>query len=40
MQWTDGSRFEGNWDSDMKNGIGTLYYENGDVYHGNWYNEK
>ena len=38
--WSDGSRYEGYWKSDMANGKGRLIHSDGDVYEGEWLNDK
>ena len=38
MVWIDGSKYEGGWALDKFNGYGTYYYNNGDVYKGEWKN--
>lgn len=36
----DGTKYEGYWDDNKKNGRGALYYPNGDKYRGDWKNDK
>ena len=38
--WTDGSTYEGYWESDRASGKGRLIHANGDVYEGNWKEDK
>lgn len=38
--YPDGSRYEGSWVEDQRNGTGTYYYVNGDLYQGEWYMHK
>ena len=38
--YPDGSRYEGCWVEDQRNGNGTYYYVNGDSYQGEWYQHK
>lgn len=40
QMWTDGSKYEGYWKSDMANGRGRLIHADGDVYEGEWVNDK
>ena len=40
MVWNDGSKYEGDWVLDEFNGNGTYYYNNGDIYVGEWKNGK
>ncbi|CAF1223244.1 unnamed protein product [Rotaria sp. Silwood1] len=35
----NGDRYEGDWEDDMKNGEGTLYYADGGKYEGEWAND-
>lgn len=37
--WKDGSKYIGDWKSNMANGKGTLYYSDGDIYSGDWTND-
>jgi hypothetical protein len=32
--------YAGNWVNDRKDGYGTLYYKNGEVYDGEWFDGK
>ena len=34
MYWNDGTRYEGEWKNDEKEGKGIKYYNNGDRYEG------
>lgn len=38
--YPDGSRYEGSWIDDQRNGNGTYFYINGDTYQGEWYLHK
>ena len=40
MIWIDGAKYEGGWALDEFDGYGTYYYNNGDVYKGEWKNGK
>ena len=40
MIWPDGSKYEGFWKLDRANGQGRLIHANGDVYQGEWVNDK
>ena len=31
--------YAGSWKDDNRHGLGTCYYENGDIYYGNWEND-
>ena len=31
MYYSNGDRYEGEWNNDMKNGEGTMYYKNGKI---------
>lgn len=37
MVYPDGSRYEGDWRFDLKQGFGAYYYPNGDIYEGAWF---
>jgi hypothetical protein len=32
--YSNGDRYEGEWDKDLQNGSGTYYYSNGDIFKG------
>lgn len=34
--WPNGTRYEGNWKEDLKDGLGKYYYENGNIYAGSF----
>jgi hypothetical protein len=34
--YPDGSKYEGQWVDDLRNGVGSYYYVNGDRYEGEW----
>ena len=36
--YPDGSKYEGNWQDDLRNGHGKYTYVNGDTYEGEWNN--
>ena len=36
MTYAGGERYEGNWVKDARNGKGTMTYNNGDSYVGEW----
>ena len=36
----DGSRYEGGWVNNLRNGQGNYTYPNGDVYEGEWYEKE
>ena len=39
--WEDGSHYIGQWKDDLRNGKGTLYYQNGKInYDGDWVNGR
>lgn len=40
MIYPDGSKYEGDWRHDLKQGFGAYYYPNGDIYEGAWFNGK
>ncbi len=40
MYYPDGSKYEGSWSDNVKNGYGIYYYINGDTYEGDWLNNK
>lgn len=40
MIYPDGSRYEGDWRHDLKQGFGAYYYPNGDIYEGAWFKGK
>lgn len=35
-KFASSSRYEGNWVNDKKEGKGTMYYTNGEMYYGEW----
>lgn len=37
FHYPDGSRYEGDWKNDHKQGFGAYYYPNGDIYEGAWF---
>ena len=37
---TEKARFEGNYKDGLKHGIGKMKYPNGDVYEGEWFENK
>ena len=37
---SDGSRYEGGWIDNQRNGFGIYYYINGDTYEGDWYEHQ
>ena len=39
-QWHDESTYVGEWKEDMAHGKGWLFYAGGDVYKGDWINDK
>lgn len=40
MIYPDGSKYEGDWKHDVKQGFGAYYYPNGDIYEGAWFKNK
>lgn len=40
MFYNDGSKYEGEWAEDKRNGIGTTLYANGNFYTGQWSCDK
>ena len=38
--WPDGSRYDGFWKDGMANGFGRLVHAEGDVYEGEWTDDK
>ena len=40
QQWLDGSRYEGYWLNGKTNIKGKLFHSNGDIYDGEWFNDK
>ncbi|MCH8554238.1 MAG: hypothetical protein LAT76_03710, partial [Schleiferiaceae bacterium] len=38
--FTDGSRYEGSWRSDARNGFGVMYYPDGSRFEGQWKNNR
>ena len=40
MYYSNGDRYEGEWNNDMKNGEGTMCYKNGKIEQGNWEEDK
>ena len=36
----DGSRYEGSWIDNRRNGFGRYKYANGDIYEGDWYEHR
>ena len=38
--YPDGSRYEGSWVDDQRNGHGVYRYANGDTFEGDWYEHK
>ena len=40
MCYNDGSRYEGDWKNDKKQGKGIIFYNNGSRYEGDWKNDK
>lgn len=40
MIYPDGSRYEGDWKHDLKQGFGAYSYPNGDIYEGAWFKGK
>ena len=40
MEYPSGKKYEGDWVCGLKEGEGTLYYPNGDVYKGRWKADK
>jgi len=38
--WPDGSRYDGNWKDGIMTGHGRLIHIRGDVYTGQWKNDK
>lgn len=36
LTFVDGSFYDGMWRGGKRSGLGTLYYSNGDVFHGTW----
>ena len=36
----DGSRYQGGWVENQRNGFGVYYYANGDFYEGDWYEHE
>lgn len=40
MIFSNGNKFEGEWKDNLKNGKGVLYFLNGDVYIGHFFNDK
>lgn len=37
--WQDKSEYDGNWDEDVREGLGVFKYENGDIYRGQWHDD-
>lgn len=40
LNYTNGNRYEGEYENDKRHGHGTLYYANGDKYVGQWKNDQ
>ena len=38
--WPDGARYEGYWLNDKANGKGKFYHVEGDIYDGDWVDDK
>jgi hypothetical protein len=36
VEWSDGARYQGEWQNGQPNGKGKLFLENGDTYEGDW----
>ncbi len=40
MYYYDGSRYEGKWVNDAREGRGVMYYDDGIRYEGNWMTDE
>ena len=38
--WRDGAQYDGYWKNNMANGYGRLIHYDGDIYIGEWLNDK
>ncbi len=40
VEWSDGARYQGEWQNGQPNGKGKLFLENGDTYEGDWKDDQ